>query len=253
MIYLDLLRDQFNSHLATREKRPGVIQLLAPLFHEDGDMVDIFLEESPSQPGLIRVTDAGMTLMRLSYSYDVDTPNKEKILYRLVAEGRMNYDDGEIFADVRPESLYPAVLQFAQVVAKVSAMKAFKREVVQGLFYEMLSDFVLQDLARFSPESKVLPISSRDDLEVDYRFNLRGTHPVFLFAVKDAAKARLATISCLEFRQRKIPFRGFVVHENFDALPRKDRNRITSAADKQFVDFTDFKENAIRFLETEVA
>lgn len=41
---VELLREQFNSHVAVREKRPGVLQLVAPLFHEDGDMMDIFLD-----------------------------------------------------------------------------------------------------------------------------------------------------------------------------------------------------------------
>ena len=45
MTGLDLLKQQFNGHVAFRERRPGVLQVLAPLFHEDGDMVDIFIDE----------------------------------------------------------------------------------------------------------------------------------------------------------------------------------------------------------------
>jgi hypothetical protein len=44
MDILETLRTEFNSHIAFREKRPGIIQVFAPLFHEDGDMVDIFLD-----------------------------------------------------------------------------------------------------------------------------------------------------------------------------------------------------------------
>jgi hypothetical protein len=43
MNVIELLREQFNSHVDVREKRPGVLQLIAPLFHEDGDMMDVFL------------------------------------------------------------------------------------------------------------------------------------------------------------------------------------------------------------------
>jgi hypothetical protein len=32
MNYLDLLKDQFNHHVAFRERRPGVLQLIAPLY-----------------------------------------------------------------------------------------------------------------------------------------------------------------------------------------------------------------------------
>jgi hypothetical protein len=77
---LEILREQFNSHVALREKRPGVLQVIAPLFHEDGDMMDIFLDmpKNGNEAAKIRVTDHGLTLMRLSYTFDIDTPNKEK-------------------------------------------------------------------------------------------------------------------------------------------------------------------------------
>src|SRR5215813_8635435 len=41
---IELLREQFKSHIDLREKRSGVLQIVAPLFHEDGDMMDIFLD-----------------------------------------------------------------------------------------------------------------------------------------------------------------------------------------------------------------
>ena len=41
-----------------------------------------------------------------------------------------------------PERLYPALLQFAQTVAKVCSMQYYKREVIQYLSYEQLAEFV---------------------------------------------------------------------------------------------------------------
>ncbi len=63
-----------------------------------------------------------MTLMRLSYSFDVDTPNKERIFQEILSENRIKEENGNLFLETTPESLYPAVLQFAQTVAKVSNM-----------------------------------------------------------------------------------------------------------------------------------
>ena len=40
MMVLDALIREFNGRVAFRERRPGVLQVLAPLFHKDGDMVD---------------------------------------------------------------------------------------------------------------------------------------------------------------------------------------------------------------------
>jgi hypothetical protein len=45
MMGLDTLRRDFNGHVAFRVRRPGFVQVLAPLFHEDGDMLDIFIRD----------------------------------------------------------------------------------------------------------------------------------------------------------------------------------------------------------------
>jgi hypothetical protein len=193
-----------------------------------------------------------MTLMRLSYTFGLDTPHKEQILQRILAENRVAEENGNLFIDVHPDSLYPAVMQFAQTMAKVANMQLFRREVVRSLFHEMVTEFVETKLAQYNPRASVFPIPDRDDLEVDFLFDIRP-RPVFLFGVRDFAQARLAAISCLEFQRARVRFKSFVVHEDFDALGRKDRSRITSAADKQFISLDDFRENAEQVLEREAA
>lgn len=251
MDILESLKVEFNSHVTFREKRPGIVQVLAPLFHEDGDMIDIFLDlpAAPSVP--IRISDHGLTLMRLSYGYDLDTPAKRKVFGRILSENGVSEDRGRLFLETTPESVYPALLQFAQTIAKVSNMQAFKREVVQNLFYEMLDDFIKSTLLRYHPQADFLPIPDRDDLEVDWRFDV-GPRPIFLYGVRDNAKARLAALYCLEFQRNHIPFRSAVVHEDFEnALSRKDQTRITSAADKQFTSLADFKTKGEQYFSRE--
>ena len=87
-------------------------------------------------------------------------------------------------------------------------------------------------------------------LEIDYEFTPNG-YPVYLFGVKDTSKARLATISCLEFQKANIKFRSLIVHDDFEKLPRKDRSRLTNACDKQFTSLEEFKKDAKTFLERE--
>ena len=250
MTGLELLKDQFNGRLAFRERRPGTIQVLAPLFHEDGDMVDIFLDE-PRNGNKIRVSDHGMTLMRLTYSYDLDTENKQRIFNRILAENRIQEQDGRLYIETDPERLYPAILQFAQTVAKVSSMQFFKREVIQSLFYEQLAEFIEERLAEYNPRPHALPISDHDEYEVDYQFDV-GPRPLYLFGVRDTDKARLVTISCLELQRRRLPFKSVMVHQDFESgITKKDRLRITSAADKQFTSLDDFRENGPQFFERE--
>ncbi len=239
--------------MAFRERRPGVLQVLAPLFHEDGDMVDIFLDEPVNGSGKVRIGDHGLTLMRLSYAYDLDTENKQRIFNRILSENRIQEQDGRLYIEAEPERLYPALLQFAQTVAKVSSMQYYKREVIQNLFYEQLAEFVEEKLAGYNPRRNMMPIPDHDEYEVDYQFDI-GPRPLFLFGVKDNDKARLATISCLEFQRRRIPFKGVMVHQDFEsAITKKDRTRITSASDKQFPSLDDFRENGPQFFERERA
>ena len=244
----ETLKDQFNQRLQLVGERPGISQLMVPLFHEDGDMVDIFLEGLDSDR--VRICDYGMTLMRLSYEYEVDTPNKQRILAKILTENGLREEDGNLFIEATPDHLYPAILQFAQAVAKVGSMRNFKREIIASLFYEMLEEFTMSSLQDFRPQKSFLPLPDRDDLEVDYSLPINGTS-LYLFGVKDSSKARLTTISCLEFIRHKLPFRSLVVHEDFDALPRKDRSRLTSACDKQFTSLDDFRSGARQFLERE--
>ena len=242
---LDALIREFNGHVAFRERRPGVLQVLAPLFHEDGDMVDVFLDEPANGSGKVRIGDHGLTLMRLTYTYDLDTENKQRIFNRILPENRIQERDGRLYIEAEPERLYPALLHFAQTVAKVSSMQYYKREVIQNLFYEQL--------AGYNPRRNTLPIQNHDEYEVDYQFDI-GSRPLFLFGVKDNDKARLATISCLEFQRRRIPFKGVMVHQDFDSgITKKDRTRITSASDKQFPSLDDFRENGPQFFERERA
>jgi len=253
MDILENLKAGFNCRVAFREKRPGIVQVVAPLFHEDGDMIDIFID-LPSEPTApVRISDHGMTLMRLSYVYDIDTPAKQKVFGKILSENGVDEERGRLSIVATPDSVYPALLQFAQTIAKVSNMQAFKREVIQSLFYEMLGDFIQSTLPRYNPRQGYLPIESRDDLEVDWYFDV-APRPIFLYGVKDNAKARLTTIACLEFQRNSIPFRSAVVHEDFEnGLSRKDQTRITSAADKQFTSLDDFTTNAEQYFNREAS
>ncbi len=244
---LEQIKADFNNRIQIKEKRPGICQLILPLYHEDGDMIDIFLHK---EGGIYYLCDYGLSLMRLSYSYEIDTPNKNYILEKILSENKMEEIDGNIRYETQKENVYSDILHVAQVFMKIGSMRYFKREVIESLFYEMLNEIIIIDLAEYNPQKNVLPIPERDDLEADYGFTANG-HPVYLFGVKDAAKARLATICCLEYQNSNIKFRSLIVHEDFETLPKKDRSRLTNACDKQFTSLEDFKYNARQFLERE--
>src|SRR6185503_9591843 len=245
---LNDIRREFNDKVSFHEKRPGIYQLYLPIFHEDGDMVDLFLV--PKGKDRYELCDFGQTLMRLSYSYQIDTENKEAILQKILTENQLVEDEGNIKFDTTPETIFSDIMHVTQAYTKIGSMRYFKREVIESLFFEMLDEFIFKDLTDFKPERDVLPVPSRDDLGVDFSFTPNG-HPVYLLGVKDKSTAMLATIKYLEFHNKRLNFRGWVVYEDFDKIPKSDQKRLTNASDKQFTSLEDFISQARVFFERE--
>ena len=216
-------------------------------------MVDIFIDLPSSENAPLKISDHGMTLMRLSYSFEVDTPTKRKVLTRILSENGIEESRGRLSLETTREHLIPSLLQFAQTVAKVSNLQVLKREMVHSLFYETLNDFVSVTLLKYKPESDYHPITDRDDLDVDWRFPLPGKD-IFLYGVRDGAKARLVGLSCLEFQRNQIPFRSLLIHEDLEnEMSKKDQRRITNIADKQFATLPDFITGAEQYFAREAA
>jgi hypothetical protein len=253
MTALDQLKEGFAGRISFRERRPNIYQVYAPIFHEDGDMVDLFLDLPTNVNAPVRVSDHGLTLMKLSYNFDLDTPNKKRLFSKIVSENGVTEDDGQLYIESKGDDILPAFLQMAQTVAKVTNLQYLTRQIIQSLFYEILDDFVVSSLRSYEPQAGFIPLTDRQDLEVDWKMQV-GSKDLFLYGVKDNSKARLAAISCLEFERRDLLFRSVIVHENFESgLSKKDQSIITNAADKQFTSFDDFKANAEKFFAREAA
>jgi len=244
---INILKDQFNGRVSIKEKRPGIWQLFLPFYHEDGDMIELYIQW---ENGRWKISDFAMALMRLSYQYDIDTENKERIFQKIVSENGLIEDNGNIFVYAGNDNLYPTILQYVQGIGKVTSMRYFKREIIENLFFEQLDEFIMSRLQEYRPLKKIVPILDRNDLEVDFQLTPNG-YPVFLFGVKDVPKARLAAICCLEYQRTLDKFRSYIVHEDFNNIPKNDIRRLTSACDKQFVSLDDFMENAVKALERE--
>lgn len=242
------LQNKLANNFRFKEKRPGVYQLFAPFYHEDGDMYDIFIEQIAVDKFLI--SDFGLTLMRLSYVYDIDTPNKEKIFNRIVNSNYLQVEGGKIYLETESDNLVPAIINYAQAIGKISSMKLYQREVIHSLFIESLEEFIDEKLWNYNPIKQFHPLKNNQEYEVDFCFNL-NPRPIYLFGINNQTKAKLATIACLKFQTENIPFKGVMVLENIDVLTKKDLSRMMDVADKAFTSFDIFKETAPRYFERE--
>ncbi len=243
---IDSLKDILQQRVATPvdlyERRTGSYQLIFPIFHEDGDMVDVYLQDSPLGEGRIRICDFGMTLMRLSYSYEVNTDTKRRIYESILTNNGVGDDNGNLYLDTNVEALYESTLQFAGCIQKICNMRYWQRETIRSAFYDDLEKWIAENLTQFEPEPDLFPLTDYPN-SVDWTLKCNNRQ-LYVFGVLGNDKAKNVAISLLEFKAAQLPFLSLVVHENMENLGRREQLYLTRNADKQYPILNDFCENS---------
>lgn len=250
MVNFDKLQTQLLSTFAITKKRENLFKVILPFFYEDGDMYDIFIEASPVNNSFFRISDYGLTLMKLSYNFEIDTPHKQNVLENIISQNRCKFDDGNIYLDVSENNVINGIYQFSQVISKVSNMDIISKESLKSYFYDYLSEFMMEAFKNYGVEKNICPTGDKD-LKVD--FLIPTEKPFYIFGVNDNSKASKVVISCLTFANQKLPFRSMTVIENLETLSKFNRNQLINISDKPFTDLEAFKENAISYFERETA
>lgn len=119
----DVLKSSFYNQFNLKEKRTDLYQIFVPLYYPDGDMFDIFLKILPNNQLLL--TDCSLTLMRLSYTFEIDSPNNQTLLNRTVLESGGTFDiaTGAIVLPTTLDQLCNKITQFTQIISKVTDLK----------------------------------------------------------------------------------------------------------------------------------
>lgn len=251
MEILNKLQQQFGGLVSLEAIEPNLMRVYAPFFHEDGDMVSMYLEKNPDGSLLLR--DFGNALMRVSYTFDLDSDNKRTVLNNIVRSNNGILDDHELQIPATIDTLSESILQFSQLVAKVSSIELLQRQVVKSMFFDYLSDFIMSELSAYKISRNTAP--SRDkQLVVDFQISTPASaKPIYIFGVNENVKASKVVISCLNFQKQRLPFRSLVIHEDFDGLSSFYRNQITNAVDKQYTTLDDFREEGAEYITRELA
>lgn len=248
MELIEIIHKQFGNLISLEEIETNVWRLYAPFFHEDGDMFSIYIQVDCN--GHLVLRDFGNTLMRVSYTFNIDTPKKQDILSNIVKSNYGILDDGELILETDFDKLPQSILQYSQLISKVSNIDILRRETVKSLFYEYLDEYMATNLKKYNLIKNFAPTKDKQ-LVVDYK--IPGTRPLFVFGVNENTKASKVVISCLNFQKQKLPFRSLIIHEDFGTLSSFYRNQITNAVDKQFTSLEDFKAEGLDYIERECA
>jgi len=181
---LNLVKENLKGKINIYQRREGLFQLILPIFYEDGDMVDVYLEKCSGDKEKIRILDCGMTLMRLSYTYDINSPSKERIFDMILSQNSISNQDGMLYLDTSAEVIYQNIMQFVGCQQKVLNMRLWRREIIRSLFFEKLEEFIESDLRQFIPKKSVIPLKDYPIIEVDYSFEF-SRKPFYLFGVNN--------------------------------------------------------------------
>jgi len=222
------------------ERRPGKYQLIVPILHEDGDMVDIYLQASPKGESPIQICDFGMTIMRLSYTYEI-TASRQKIFDSILINNGIQNNNGNLYLNTTFKMLYEGIMQFAGCAQKLCTMRYWSREMIRSSFYEDLEEYTIRELRAFKPRKDTAPLASYEILVVDWQLNHKNRQ-FYLFGVRGKSKATSTAIALLEFKKVKLPFISLVVHEDISDLGKKESTYLTKNADKQYPNLDDFRE-----------
>lgn len=247
---LESLQGQIKSNINSRPITSSKIQVWLPVYYEDGDMIDVFVENRDKES--CRITDSGMTIMKLTYNYDINTDNKKKILNQIVESSGLSIENGILIKDVAKDTLFKELMIFSNTIVRISTMSYFKREMIKNLFYETFDEFVTTEISPlFTVQNQFMPIIGKEEYTVDYR--VVGKRDIFLYAVKDSSKARLVTICEQTFKLNNIDTDSIVVYEDFGSIQSKDQRRILNASGKQYTSFDEFRKNGMEYISRKIA
>ncbi len=214
--------------LITRNERLAVH---TPFLFADGDPYILYLDERPN--GWLRLTDAGHTMMHLSYENDVDKfrqGTRGKLFDHILSTGNVTEADGELYVDVQPAEIGPALFRFGQTLTSVTDLTFLNRSRAESTFYEDLAEVLEQivDTSLIERDYVYAGMQNAEDYPIDYRISGK-TAPLFVFGIPGRDKARLATIVLERLLRAKAEFDSVLIFADQGAIPRPDLARLSNA------------------------
>lgn len=220
------VRIGFGAAASVRARRPGrLFQIEMPAYLADGDGVQLYVE--PIKGGDLRVTDIGQTIMRISYTREIDDSVTEKIA-GLAERNGFTLTDGVLSTSVRPAELVAALFGLAQVqaVAEATAQATASRGPRAEEFRALVIAALREEFGE-SVQTDVMPEGGQDaSFAIDAV--IHTARPVAVIAVANENLAERAIAN--RFRAKALPVRDWIaVPRNIDALSKVARNRLMNS------------------------
>ncbi len=218
--------------VSVAERAAGVWQVNTPFTFPDGDAYSLYITALPT--GGVRISDMGLTMMRLSYENDIAKMRdgtRGRIFTQILAETDLTEDDGEFYLDAPADDLGNGVFRFGQALTRIHDLTFLNRARVESTFYEDLREKLVSLVGpeRLHKDYVVPDVPRASDYPVDY-FVQGGAQPLYLFGVPNRDKARLATIILQHLIAANKDFNSMIVFRNMIDIASADLSRLTNAA-----------------------
>ena len=246
---LEAIKTSFGNNIGLKNIKPNVFQVLIPYYHEDGDMIDIFIEEIWGQ---LVIKDFGQTLMRLSYVTDIDTKNKKQIFNNILASMRVQSDNGILYVNVQKlENICGDIMDMAAAITKVSDISLLKRETIKSMFYEYFDKYITETFWIYDlHKDYIFEQDKAKEYEAPYALlSTKLTSPIVVFPILTTDKCKDAIMSTLSYKLRKIPVRTIWVFQDYEDIQGTAYSKFTNLAHKSFITLDGAKEYMGEYVE----
>lgn len=218
--------------VSVREAATNLWRVDTPWTFPDGDSYVLYVSLSPT--GGLRISDQGLTFMRMSYDGELSRfreGTRGTLLGQIVADAGLAEDDGEFFLDLPREQLAIGVLRMGQALTRLHDLTFLNRTRGENTFYEDLRQRLIDLVGKekLSENYIIKNLANAENYPVDF-FISGGSTPLYLFGVPNRDKARLATIVLQHLIASHLNFESMVIFRNTQDMPRKDMDRLMNAA-----------------------
>lgn len=224
------LCSSFCAEIRISRKNEYLIRVETPFYFPDGDPYQIYLKEIGT--GGYRITDAGHTLMQLSYENDIDMFRKGTrniLLQQIQIETGIKEDDGEFYIESTSDEISINIFRLGQALTKIYDLTFLNRARVESTFYDDLEERIynIVDKEKVQKEYIYSEMENADDYPIDYFFPGNG-QPLFLFGIPNRDKAKLTTIILERLLRHQAKFESLLVFADTENIPKNDFKRLVN-------------------------
>lgn len=246
------ISEGFHKNVSLKEKRPKLYQVFMPFYYPDGDMLEIFLKEGKDKKSVV-ICDMGLTLMRLSYSFNLESKNKRKVFNEILNNYQVEESNGDLQIIAPVQEVFSYLMQFAQTVIKVSDLEFLKREVIRSLFYEYFDKFIIIDLSEFKPIKDYYPnFDTEKQYSTPYAMPIPKKEPICIYPIASDDKCNEVTIISQHYELHDFKPETVAVFENQESIGRKPLARLSNVIGKQFSSFQGNEDKIKKYIQDKI-